>query len=299
MTPGHSVCPLCGNQEIKPIMICRDNLTGGELFEIYLCTVCRLEFLKEYPDEKTIEKYYISPEYISHNDDKKSFTAKIYYAVRKFMLSRKRSLVRKVTGLKRGSILDIGSGTGHFAGFMKKSGWDCEGVEKSLKAAQYSVTGNNIRVYQPEEILSLPGNSFDCITMWHVLEHLYNPEETLSQVKRLLKPGAPAVIALPNNISFDSIHYRNHWAARDVPRHIWHFNPVSFIYLAAKSGFDIREMKRLPFDVFYISVLSEKSRGSRFPFLAGMIKGFVFFILSLFDVTRSSSVVYIIRPKSS
>jgi len=299
MTIRHSACPLCGNKEIKPLLTCRDNLTGGEMFEIYLCTVCRLEFLKEHPDENAIEKYYLSPDYISHNDDKKSFTGKIYYMVRSFMLLRKRSLVRKVTGLKRGRILDIGSGTGHFAGYMKKSGWDCEGVEKSLQAGEYSVTRNNIRVYKPGEIQTLPGYSYDCITMWHVLEHLHNPEETLSQVRRMLKPGAPAVIALPNNISFDSIHYRDHWAARDVPRHIWHFNPVSFIYLAAKNGFDISEMKRLPFDVFYISVLSEKSGGSRFFFLKGILKGFVFFILSLFDITRSSSIVYVIRPKTS
>lgn len=299
MTISHSGCPLCKNEGIVHLMTCKDNLTGGDLFEIYLCAACRLEFLKEYPDEEEIERYYSSPDYISHTDEKKTFTGRVYYAVRKFMLSRKRKLVSRVSGLKSGRILDIGSGTGHFAGFMKRSGWVSEGLEKNVKAAVYSAELYNIKVYQPSETEALPDKSYDCITMWHVLEHLHNPEEMLAQIRRLLKPGASAVIALPNNMSFDSIHYRHYWAARDVPRHIWHFNPISFMYLAAKCGFEIREMKRLPFDVFYISLLSEKNRGSGIPFISGMFKGFVFFVLSLFDLTRSSSIVYIIRPSLS
>jgi len=202
----------------------------------------------------------------------------------------------KNTGKKKGRILDYGCGTGHFAAVMKKAGWEVAGIEISENSRNYAAARWGLEVVAPEKADLFNAGSFDCITFWHVLEHVYDPVGALRLVRKLLSPEGLAIIALPNNLSYDSLHYKNFWAAYDVPRHLWHFNPVSFAYLAAREGFEIKGMKRLPFDVFYISVLSERNIGSRTGFLKGILKGIVFYISSLFDLTRSSSVIYIIKP---
>jgi len=291
----YNKCPVCHCSNIEPYLECRDYLVSGESFTIYRCAGCRLEFTQNHPDEKESGRFYQSVNYIPHSDTVKSFTGKTYYTVRKFMLSRKKNLVLRNTGKSTGSLLDFGSGTGHFAAAMKKAGWDITGIELNKEAREYSAKNFGIKVIGPEEIKKLPSGSFDCITLWHVLEHLHNPYESLTEIKRLLKHDGVLLVALPNNMSFDSIHYRSHWAAYDVPRHLWHFNPVSLSCQAALAGFEIFSMKRLPFDVFYISILSEKYRGSRIPVLKGIIKGSVFFLLSLFDLARSSSIVYLLK----
>jgi len=292
----HHACPVCSNSDTSFFLECRDYTVSGELFALFRCNRCLLVFTQDAPDKNEMCRYYESDNYISHTDFGNTFTDKIYYAVRKIMLHRKRALVRKATKKNTGTLLDIGSGTGHFAAFMKKSGWKVSGIEINEGAREYSVKKFGLDVYPPGKLKSLPSASFDCITMWHVLEHLHDPMGTLSEIKRLLATGGMAIIALPNNISFDSFRYRQFWAAYDVPRHLLHFNPVSFAYTAAQAGFDMIDTKSLPFDVFYISYLSEKNRGSKIPLFKGLFFGKLFFLLSLSDKSRISSLVYVIAP---
>jgi hypothetical protein len=114
---------------------------------------------------------------------------------------------------------------------------------------------------------------------------------------RLLKPGGICLTALPNCNSFDAKYYGKSWAAYDVPRHLWHFTPETYRIFAEKAGFQITEIKPLPLDVFYISVLSEKNAGTRSHFLRGMIKGIQFAFRSLFDKKKNSSLIYFLRVK--
>lgn len=288
-------CSLCGCSDVAVYCECRDYVVTGETFAVYRCPVCLLEFTQSPPDESESGRYYSSENYIPHSDSVRSLTGRIYYIIRQIMLRRKRRLVKRETGKSGGALLDYGSGTGHFAAAMKKAGWNVTGLELNDKAREYSTKSLGIKAIRPDEINRLPSGSFDCITFWHVLEHLSDIKGIMAEVKRLLRPGGVGLIALPNNMSYDSMYYRNYWAAYDVPRHLWHFNPVSFTNFAARSGFEVKSMNRLPFDVFYISVLSGKYRGSRIAFFTGIIKGFVFFFLSLFDIARSSSIVYVVR----
>ena len=291
----YNKCPACHCSTIEPYLECFDNLVSGKSFTIYRCAGCQLQFTQNHPDEQESGRYYESVNYIPHSDTVKSFTGRIYYTSRKFMLKRKKKLVVRYTGKLAGNLLDFGSGTGHFAATMQKAGWDVTGIEINKEAREYSAKTFGIKVVSPEEIKTLPSDYFDCITLWHVLEHLHNPAESLTEIKRLLKHDGVLLVALPNNMSFDSTHYRHHWAAYDVPRHLWHFNPVSFTFFAERAGFKVISMKRLPFDVFYISMLSEKNRDSHFPLLTGIIKGLIFYIFSLFNLSHSSSLIYIVK----
>lgn len=291
----HTVCPLCSSDEIFPYLKCEDHFISNEEFDLYRCQACEFLFTQNYPEEKHIGKYYESDDYISHSDSSKGIHNKIYHLVRKVMLNKKKRLIKKTTGLPEGSLLDIGSGTGHFSHIMKEDGWKVKGVEINDKARELAVSSFDLEIIDPGEISSLKENSFDCITLWHVLEHFHDPFKYASEVIRLLKPEGICVIASPNCDSYDAKYYRENWAAFDVPRHLWHFTTHTFRIFSSKTGFTVENKKTLPLDVFYISVLSERYKNSKFPFLAGMLKAIPFAFLTLFNLKRSSSVIYILR----
>jgi 2-polyprenyl-3-methyl-5-hydroxy-6-metoxy-1,4-benzoquinol methylase len=292
----HSICPLCLSGKISLFLKCTDYLLSREEFDLCKCSDCGFVFTRQYPDELVgIGKYYESDDYVSHDDKAKGFLNRLYLQARSVMLKRKRRMVEKATGIRKGSILDIGCGTGHFAATMKEGGWDVTGIEPNVKARDFAARQFAIDVLGPELISELPSGSFNCITMWHVQEHFHDPFSYAAEIKRLLRPGGLCLSALPNCSSFDAEHYGETWAAYDVPRHLWHFTPETFRTFAEKTGFKISETRSLPLDVFYISILSEKNKGSKIHFLKGVIKGSLFAFRALFDKTKSSSLIYFLR----
>lgn len=294
---GKTTCPLCSSTGPSRHLTCTDHLVSSEKFDLYKCPECGFVFTFNYPDEKEIGRYYDSGEYVSHDDKAKGILNLIYLQARNIMLLRKRRLVENSTGIKKGNILDIGCGTGYFAGAMKKAGWEVKGIEPNLKARDFASASFGIEILDPEEISVLPDASFDCITMWHVMEHFHKPSDYAAQIRRLLKPGGMCIAALPNCSSHDAQHYGEDWAAWDVPRHLWHFTPDTFRIFAGKEDFTVTQIKPLPLDVFYISVLSEKNRQSAMSFLKGMIKGSAFAFRTLFEKHRSSSLIYFLKRK--
>jgi SAM-dependent methyltransferase/predicted RNA-binding Zn-ribbon protein involved in translation (DUF1610 family) len=288
----HFSCPLCKNDKIIPLLRCTDHLVSKEEYQLILCPDCGFVFTQDYPEESEIGKYYESDEYISHTDSYKTLFEKAYQLARKIMLNWKRRLIINTCQLSKGTLLDIGSGTGHFIAAMKEAGWIVKGIEINEKAREFSISRFDLEVLSQEHLSSLPSSSFDCITLWHVLEHLHEPNKYASELVRLLKPGGTCIVAIPNCASFDAKYYKEYWAAYDVPRHLWHFTPKAFDLFAEKAGLKIKTIRRLPLDVSYISVLSEKYKGSRFPFFPGIFKGFLFTIRSLLRITGNSSLIY-------
>jgi 2-polyprenyl-3-methyl-5-hydroxy-6-metoxy-1,4-benzoquinol methylase len=291
----HDRCPLCLSESLTEHLSCTDHFISKEFFSIARCSDCGFIFTQDYPGEEEIGRYYESESYISHSDTSKGIINKIYRLVRQIMLRRKRGVVKRLTGLKGGSLLDIGSGTGHFASTMKKAGWIVKGIEINEKARSFAAEAFGLDIISPDSISTLDPASFDCVTLWHVLEHFQDPLKYMSDIIPLLKPGGVCLVALPNSGSYDAEYYGKYWAAYDVPRHLWHFNPSSFSRFARKAGMDVEQLRTLPADVFYISMLSEKYRGSNNPFIRGILRAFIFSLLSLFKRKRSSSVVYILR----
>jgi 2-polyprenyl-3-methyl-5-hydroxy-6-metoxy-1,4-benzoquinol methylase len=291
----HNLCPLCSSEKISLHLKCTDHFISKEVFGINTCTGCTFKFTQDYPDAEQIGKYYESDNYISHSDTSKGVSNKIYRLVRNLMLNRKRSIIQNVTGLKNGTLLDIGSGTGHFAFKMKKTGWNVKGIEINEQARNFSISKFGLEIFSPLQIPNLDKSSFDCVTLWHVLEHFHDPAKYVSDILQLLKPGGLCFVALPNCSSFDSMHYKQYWAAYDVPRHLWHFEPATFSVFMEKTGFEIVSRRYLPADVFYISILSEKYKGSKIPFFSGLAKALVFTFFAVFRRNRRSSIIYILR----
>lgn len=288
-------CPQCGSEKISLHLLCKDYFISRETFELYKCDSCGFVFTQNPPDESAMSKYYESDDYISHSDISKGLLNKLYRIVRGVMLRQKVHLIQKKTGLKKGTLLDIGCGTGYFGGAMKEAGWHVIGIEINEIARNHATSRFGLNVISPEKISSLSSGGFDCITLWHVLEHFHDPFQYFSYISNLLKPDGLCVVALPNCSSFDAKYYGKFWAAFDVPRHLWHFEPSTFNNFLSKVGFRCEEILTLPFDVFYISVLSEKYKGSENFFVKGIIRGKLFFLQSLLRIKGSSSIIYLVR----
>jgi 2-polyprenyl-3-methyl-5-hydroxy-6-metoxy-1,4-benzoquinol methylase len=291
----HIICPLCSSEKVSLQRTCTDHFVSKRDFTVFSCADCGFLFTQDYPEENEIEGFYESENYISHSDTSEGFSNKLYRFARSFMLRRKKKLIQKITGLKKGTILDIGSGTGYFCFIMKNAGWQVKGIEINGKARNFAKAHFDLDIASPDKISAIESGSFDCITLWHVLEHFHDPFLNASEIFRLLKPGAACVVALPNSSSYDAKYYKQFWAAWDVPRHLWHFNPATFRLFSEKAGFSLEKLRSLPLDAFYISMLSEKYKGSGLSFIRGISIGAWFAFLSFFNKKGSSSIIYILR----
>ena len=109
--------------------------------------------------------------------------------------------------------------------------------------------------------------------MWHVLEHVPDVSAQIKELKRLLKPAGTIVIAVPNFNSFDAKHYKDFWAAYDVPRHLWHFSRLSIEKLFEREKLQLLETRPMLFDAFYVSLLSEKYKTGKMNFVSAFFIG--------------------------
>ncbi|HOG96847.1 MAG TPA: class I SAM-dependent methyltransferase [Prolixibacteraceae bacterium] len=293
--PDPAVCPVCAGHHFQSLFRCTDHFVSGRSFPLYRCLQCGFIYTGSAPSEELSSTFYQSEKYISHSNTSEGIINLVYHRVREIMLGQKRKIVVKHAGMPRGTLLDVGAGTGYFLNHMRSKGWEVTGTEKSDTAREFAMKQNGLALLPGEALFSLPAESFDVITLWHVMEHLYDLDEHWKGVKRLLKPGGCLVIALPNHTSSDALHYGEFWAAWDVPRHLWHFSPSSLEHLARKEDFRLVKIHRMPFDPFYVSMLSEKYRKSRFPVLKGLFFGKISWFRALFDPRKCSSLIYILK----
>jgi 2-polyprenyl-3-methyl-5-hydroxy-6-metoxy-1,4-benzoquinol methylase len=130
--------------------------------------------------------------------------------------------------------------------------------------------------------------------MWHVLEHVHDLQGYIAKLKSLLKENGKLFIAVPNYSSNDAAVYQEHWAAYDVPRHLYHFSPQSMQVLMEKHGLKITAYKPMWYDSFYVSMLSSKYRHGKTNLPGAFSKGLGSNMKAMGDVKRCSSVIYII-----
>ena len=290
----YSACPCCNGVDISKVLSAADHTVSNETFEIWQCNVCTARFTQNVPDKNEIEKYYKSENYISHSDTKQGFINSLYHFVRKRTLNGKRKLVEKYTKLSIGKILDIGAGTGAFLQVMQKSEWEVTGLEPDETARENAKKLYGLSLQPSEELFNLKAETFDAITLWHVLEHVHELHEYMDQLKKLLKLTGCLFIAIPNYACYDEKIYKEFWAGYDVPRHLYHFSPTSITQLLLQHGLQLKEIKPMWYDSFYISMLSEKYKTGKNNFLNACWNGYVSNWKALFNKERCSSIIYIV-----
>lgn len=269
-----------------------DHTVSGKEFELRFNEELDMLVTFPQPEAEKLSEYYKSENYISHTDAKKSFLDKIYQKVKTFMINKKMKWIENEKS-QGGKILDIGAGTGDFLIKAKTNGWNVEGVEPNLKARELAAKKGIILQETTKALLS---NSYDVISMWHVLEHIPDLEEQIQELDRLVKKDGLLVIAVPNFKSYDAYVYKNAWAAFDVPRHLWHFSRNSIKKIFQKNNFEQTFTKGLKFDAFYVSLLSEKYRTGSGNFLKGIWIGFLSNLMAGRN-KEYSSIAYFLKKK--
>jgi SAM-dependent methyltransferase len=265
----------------------RDFAVSGESFKLYLNE--ELDMLITKPRPLSLDSYYESDDYISHTDARGGIVNNLYQFVKWLSLGRKLKLIQPYYG-SNASILDVGAGTGDFVSTAQKGGWQAFGVEPNEKAR---ARARNKGVELSESLEEVTG-SYKVITLWHVLEHLPDLEREIDRMVSRLEPEGKLILALPNFRSWDARHYGEYWAAYDLPRHLWHFSRTSIAELFGRRGFEILQISPLWFDAFYISLLSEKYRNSKFRLIKAFING-CRSNLSALGNGEFSSLIYILQ----
>ncbi|MEO9893538.1 class I SAM-dependent methyltransferase [Aurantibacter sp.] len=266
----------------------KDHAVTGEAFELY--HDAELDMLITRPQPKELDQYYKSENYISHTDANRTVTEKIYQIVKRISLLLKVRLINKYVEEEK-TLLDVGAGTGDFLAVAKQKGWTVFGIEPNWHARGKA---SEKEVNLSSELESVMNRKYEVITLWHVLEHLADLENQILKMSSLLEDNGTMVIAVPNYKSYDAKHYKEYWAAYDVPRHLWHFSQASIQRLFSKYQMEVVSTKPLFFDSFYVSLLSEKYKESKLGFFKGIFRGLVSNCFALFS-KEYSSLIYIVK----
>ena len=163
-------CPVCNSTESKVHLESKNFRINMKPFTVKECTSCTMRYTSPLPAENEIGEYYASENYISHTGTKKGLINTLFHMVRFITIRSKFRLISKVGNGKK--LLDVGAGNGVFLNFVNKKGWDVNGVEldDTSRAHIEETLGKKIAttVNDNEE-----KEEYDVITMWHVLEHVY------------------------------------------------------------------------------------------------------------------------------
>lgn len=291
-------CPVCSKEDISTIFETKDYSLTQEDFTIVECPHCTLRFTFPIPSKELIAPYYNFPEYISHTDVKKGWMNILYHKIRKHTLLQKTQWVQGLFTGHKGNLLEIGAGTGAFADAMIQKGWSVTALEPDESSRLRAFDNYGIDLLPIDELYNLPSKKFEIISLWHVLEHVHDLKPYLAAFERLLKPNGRLIIAVPNYTSYDASFYKNFWAAYDVPRHLYHFSPVSMKQLLAPYHFSIVQTKPMWFDSFYVSLLSEKYKKTG---IIGVLRAFFIGCLSniyaIKNHQKASSIIYEIKSQ--
>lgn len=283
-------CPICNSRSTNLYIRSKDFSVSKEEFDIVKCVNCGFHYTNPRPDNNELGKYYISDHYISHNNANNTLFEKTYQLIRKVAIIGKYNLIAET--VKRGSILDIGCGTGDFLNKCKNKKWNTKGIEPSDLARKKAIEIHDLNVEKSTDLKQLSG-VFDVITMWHVLEHVTELNTTVGEFKRLLSDSGKIIIAVPNLKSFDAGYYKKFWAGYDLPIHLYHFTKNSITKLFKKHGFNLVKTKGMKFDSFYVSMLSEEHKTGKKNFFKSFFIGLISNLYGIFTKRGFSSTIYI------
>lgn len=222
-------CLLCGIPLTQVLMNVKDT-DGTEIFSILQCVNCKLGVTHPHPSN--IADYYTDVYRVNRH----GFTAR-------HCARRRLKWINQFYKNNNGKLLDIGCGEGTFLLAAKHAGWEALGTELNPNIA----LSRNIDVKKClDEVQSLA--PFNCITLWHSLEHMYDPQDMISSLHSLLAPNGMVFIAVPNAQGWQAKIFGEKWLHRDVPRHLYHFSKQSLLRLLHINGYKVQKIWHQEFE---------------------------------------------------
>ena len=218
----------------RPCIICQSNnfstwCTSGD-FKVLQCKKCQLVFVNPCLNNEGLKIVYEGHHKDRIRNDEEINKRKIQYTIDKDYLE---------DSINKGSILDVGCGGGFFLSNFNQKKWKCFGLEIDPDTAPYAKKNFNIDVHiGTSEKIPFKDLQFDVVCFRGSFEHLVNPEKTMLEVNRVLKPGGYLYIcALPNVDSYCAKLYKDKWNQFDAKEHIFMFSLSSLKKLVAQFGF--------------------------------------------------------------
>ncbi|MGB5394075.1 MAG: class I SAM-dependent methyltransferase [Lutimonas sp.] len=296
-----------GHDQLEIYLESKDYSVSKEPFTLMLDKQSDLLITHPKPLPSQLPKYYESDAYISHTDGNQTIIERVYQMVKGIAIKNKVRLVGNWIQEEE-LLLDVGCGTGDFLKACVANKWNGLGIEPNNAAKNLAIQKLGLErasaIFSNLEELLEKNNSkqlkgkFSVITLWHVLEHVPEPLDYLKKLKDLLKPNGRIILALPNYKSHDAVHYGNFWAAYDLPRHLFHFSKKSVSFFAGKANMKVENVLPMPFDAFYVSLLSEKYAKGKTNYFAALYRG----IVSNRKAKSSgeySSLIYILKTEQN
>lgn len=217
--------------------------TTSDNFLVVECRDCRLIRLYPRPTPRQIKDFYPDNYWYDPTAATADRMAEIW---RSIVLGDHVRFVRRAlesTGLD-GPVLDVGCGGGLFLRELNLPQRRTIGLDFSVQAGSVAWSTNGV----PVACGSLPeapfrSGTFAAITMFHVLEHLYDPGAYLKMAHKLLQPGGRLVVQVPNAACWQFLLFGENWNGLDVPRHLVDFKEEDLCGLLNFCGFDVLRRK--------------------------------------------------------
>lgn len=244
-----NVCPLCGASKYKPLYTAKDRHYGIQgWYKIVQCESCSLVFLNPMPDDSVLASLY----------------PKTYYSYQNYFqpVTLLKRIVRKALFIPRtkdpkfttpGRILDLGCGAGQYLYDIREKGWDVYGVEISRDAAEIGKQYASLNIFSGTLLeTGYPDDFFDYIRSNHSFEHIYNPNETLAELHRILKPNGKFLIGVPNFHSTNAKLFGLYWWYLGAPVHTYNYSAQTLSQMLEKHNLVV---ERVTYNSDYSGVL--------------------------------------------
>jgi 2-polyprenyl-3-methyl-5-hydroxy-6-metoxy-1,4-benzoquinol methylase len=226
--PAASSCPVCESREIRSLLQAPDRFHGRWIsYRLLSCSSCSLVWLADPPPPEQMAEHYgldYDRSVASAGDSPERFSERI----------------AKVAEYKTGgALLDLGCSSGGFLREMRSSAWTLHGIEMSQAVARQAEAASGAAVFVGDILdAPYPAGSFDLVTCFHVLEHVYQPLDVLRKIAYWLKPEGIFYVNVPNIDSAGARLFKSYWYALELPRHLYHYSPRSLGVMAKAVGLD-------------------------------------------------------------
>jgi len=277
-----SSCLICGATLRTRCPSVLDSETREE-FSILACPDCGLGYTS--PQPRDLSPYYAAAYYGARH----GFTAN-------HCMQRRLRWVHSLlgSGWER-KLLDVGCGDGGFLLAAQQQGWRGAGTERHGEVARNC----GLQIFPNVRSASAWG-PYDCITLWHSLEHVPDPRATLEACRTALSPEGNLLVAVPDAEGLQARAFGSRWFHLDVPRHLHHFTSRSLTKLLCATGFSpVREWHqefeydllgwsqsalnalRMPPNLFFRALTGHAARAQRLSLVFSWIYGVGFSALAL------------------
>ena len=230
------LCPVCGCERGRAFLSAPDRFYRRErIYPLVRCASCSLVWLCEPPKPDEMPYHY-------GTDYHQAVTTA---GIESNWRQPRKKILEMAQG---GALLDIGCSSGGFLRTLRGNAWKLYGIELSPAQAQMAETNSGAQVFIGDILgAPFPASSFDVITGFHVLEHVYSPKDVARRLWSWLKPGGILYLRVPNIDALEARIFRSYWHGLELPRHLFHFSPASLSHLFSSLDFDEVLVRTMPY----------------------------------------------------